>query len=246
VSIPSVPKWFKDINSPWPIVALVAFEIGALTFAFSKQPEWVVPLTVFGSLFALVLITVYAIERLRNTALAMRPNTLLCRWIPTRRDLYLECAKLISSCQIIRDTTWGKTPRNLTKEEAAARKDYRRAVARALNDNKDYRELFCVADERKHLFEESLKLTLEQPNYEVRLLETDLHKITMLDMLIGDNHKLILSHVAGSDALSPSRYLYIESEELASLMLQFFADCWVLGKPLNDNDIPSEREPEDS
>jgi hypothetical protein len=225
---PTPPKWLTELNSPWPVLGIVAVEAGILGYLFNKRPDLLIPLSILGALLALVLLTVFSIERLRSAALSLRQTQIVCRRIHSRREMYLECTRLIRTSQTIRDTTWGKSPKELTPIEKAARKEYREAIDRALDDGKDYREMFCVGDDRQNLVEAARLLATKHHNHEVRFLEgIDLAKISMFDIVIGDSSKVILAHVAGTDPTGDtSKFIYIESPELVGFLLHFWSDCW--------------------
>lgn len=160
----------KNIDNPWAAVGLtvLAVESGLCAIAFNMTDDAkIVALSTFGALIGLSLVTVYAIERLRSTALAVTSHRLVCRTIPSRRDLYLEISRLIHSSQSIRDTTWGKRARDLTRSEEFLR--------------------------------ESAALEKMYPNYQCAVLPADLSKLSIPDIIIGDDVKLILSHVSVDD-----------------------------------------------
>jgi len=226
----SHPSWLARIASPWPILGLVVIEVGILAFIFSEKQEIAIPISILSALLTFVVLAVYFVERLRVTALSINKSTVIFRTISTRRDMYYECTKLINSSQSIRDTTWGKSPKKLNKFEISAREEYRDAIDRALKSGKDYKEMFCVGEDRKDLVDSSVTLRDKfNSSHDVKFLAgVDLSKIDMIDIVIGDSSKMILAHVAGNDNLGyTSKYIYIESAEIVGFFLHYWNDCWI-------------------
>src|SRR5262249_32676572 len=115
---------------------------------------------------------------------------LICRLLHGRKELYIECRKLIESSSSIRDTTWGRRARPLGPAEQQARDEYRAAIAVFMNEEKDYREL-VTAQGRDEYVKQAYDLKKRFVHYECRVLSVDISQLSMLDMMIADNNRIV-------------------------------------------------------
>lgn len=147
-----------------------------------------------------------------------------CRKIANRRELYLVCRDMINGSNVIRDTTWGRRADELAPAEKLAREEYRKAARDFIKAEKEYHEILTATRRPEHIAD-SHKLKLEFPKYQCRILTVDISSLSMLDMMICDNTRVVFSHVSAIEALEV-QYVYSESETLAKLFLQFYSDAW--------------------
>jgi hypothetical protein len=221
----------RSIDSPWCLAELGAFWGSEKTvMLFMADPdleESVLPPQFRGNLRAttpkqLVDAIHHAFNHKVTRALG---SAGICRLIPNRKELYTECLTLIETSKVIRDTTWGRRARPLGPEEQKAREAYRAAIARFMSEEKDYRELVS-AEEREEFLQESYELKQKFPHYECKVLSVDISQFSMLDMMIADNNRILFSHVSSVNPQQNVQYVYVESETLARLFLQFYSDAW--------------------
>jgi hypothetical protein len=221
----------RSIDSPWCLAELGAFW-GAQkrVIFFMADPdleESALPPQFRGNLRATS--PVQLADTIKDEFKKKVANTLgldgVCRLIPNRKQLYIECKTLIETSTSIRDTTWGRRARPLGREEQKAREAYRAAIATFMSEEKDYREL-VTGKEREEFLKESYELKQKFPHYECRVLSVDISELSMLDMMIADNGRILLSHVSSRSPQHSVQYVYAESETLAKLFLQFYSDAW--------------------
>ncbi len=245
----------RSLESQWCLAELGAFwGSGKTVILFMVDPELdesVLPPQFRGNLRASSpqqLIDVIQAAEARATPPA--GITGVCRKIASRRQLYIECLQLIKTSEVIRDTTWGRKARDLTQKERKARELYRAAIGEHIASDKDYHELL-TAEGRDEYLAEARGIKESFPNYQCKVLAVDLSKLSMLDIMIGDNDRVIFSHVSATDPNQIVQYVYAESETLARLFLQFYCDAWrnaidiawfnpvTNGKFLKENSKPS-------
>ena len=140
------------VNSPIRLLALalilVESALAGLIFALPAEQR-LFAFLFFGCIVSFTLVVLFALERLQHTAILISGRRILCRQIPTRSDMYLECARLIRTSGQLRDVSWGRDPRGLTPTDKRSREKYRKAVEEALDNGKEYYELFSYTDYRK-------------------------------------------------------------------------------------------------
>ena len=215
----------SSINSPIRLLALtlvvVELALGGLIFSLDKNDR-LIAFGIFGGLVSLTILTLFAIERLRATALAISQPKLNVRVIPSRREVYLECAKLVTNANMIFDTTWGNDPRPRSRPEDIARNEYRRALDASLKAGKTYRELFDGPEDDEYCMQAS-KTKARYSNYEARRVPSTTGH-SMLEFLIADNDKVVLSHVDARNEIP--MYLLIESTEVVDLFTRLHREHW--------------------
>ncbi|HVA48724.1 MAG TPA: DUF4062 domain-containing protein [Pirellulales bacterium] len=150
--------------------------------------------------------------------------------IPNRADLYRSCIDLVKSSQQIRDTSWGQYTRPLDEFALAARQEYRRAVSEAIRKGRSYRELFSKSEQRSELISDAKQKLQQKGGYEAKILDIDLSRISILDFMIGDDSKVILSHVDARHEVPT--FLYVHSRDVAQIFLRLFQECWSLANDL--------------
>jgi siroheme synthase len=224
---PRTPDILRLVKSPLHILALVIVVVGtAVGFAASNlvsEQRWIV-IVVGAVVLAAVLVTLYALEQLRTTALTFAGTRVHTHVIATRADLYRHCARLIATSQEIRDTTWGRDPRPLTPSETTARQEYREAVDAALRAGKVYREMFSALDNSAALVRDAQSKKNLNPQYEAKVIHTDLSRLSVIDFMVGDDAKVIFSHVDARHEVP--MFVYVESRDIAQLFHRLFQECW--------------------
>lgn len=148
----------------------------------------------------------------------------ICTAIASRHDLYIECTKLIQSSQVVRDTTWGRRATKLKGPESDARNEYRKAIEQFCSEGKQYYELL-TAQKRAEYVEDAVQFQNKYDAFKSRILPVDISKLSMLDMMIGDETQVIFSHVSAEEA-QPVQYVLARSVTLARLFRQFYSEAW--------------------
>jgi hypothetical protein len=203
--------------------------IGVAAAKLDENHRWIV-VAVGGVVLAIALVTLFALEQLKTTALSIANTKTRVQVIPSRTDFYRYAVRLIGSSREIRDTTWGRSAPDPNRAELAARLEYREEVARALRSDKVYRELFSIPKDMPRLIKEVEENKKQFPKYKPRLVQTDLSTFSVVDFLIGDGSKVLFSHVDARDQVP--MFLYVESEDIAQLFLRVFQECWSGAKEL--------------
>lgn len=152
------------------------------------------------------------------------------RLIPSRAQFYRECARLIGQAQSIRDTTWGRVSITRTQEENEARDAYRLSVFQAVSERKVYLELLGGEEHRSSYVKNAEELKMLSDNYEARIVSSYMKNMAMVDFIIGDNHRMILSHV-DAKRTSPT-FVLVDSQEIVGLFTQYFQECWIDAAPI--------------
>ena len=166
-----------------------------------------------------------AIRESESRIAAGLPN-FFCEVIGPREELYRRCTQLIKSSTAIRDATWGKRAPAPQPSAEKTRDEYRKAVDAHIKDGKFYQELLTSEGREEYIKESALLKETYKGNYECKVLQVDISKLSMLEMMIGDTQRIIFSHVNTYDRAQGIQYLYCESEPLAKIFLQFYADTW--------------------
>lgn len=239
----------QSIESQWCLAELGAFwGAGKTVILFLVDPdidETALPPQFRGSLVArnanrLITEIRDSVGNIDSTTAQHQDN--IARRIMSRADLYLECANLISDSQTIRDTSWGRRPRALSGQEKTANTTYRDAISDAIRAEKDYYELFGYSEERLPRIKAASIIAKPNPRYQVRVLDIDLSSLSMIDMMIGDALRVIMSHVDAEHPEKGRQFLYLESEPLAEVFIQHYQECWRTAKEVPE--FPELNEPE--
>ena len=219
----------QSIESPWCLAELGAFW-GAQKriIVFLADPtieESALPPQLRGSLY--VDDVNQLLRDLHNIGSSIEEaetrNQVEVRRIRFRHELYDVAAQIVVRSDTIRDTTWGRRAKPMSKREKTAYEAYRDAIKTALAENKNYHELLS-AEGREEFLSQSVELKDSHPNYVCRVLNIDISKFSMIDMLIGGECDVILSHVAASDN-DDYQYLHVRSSELVTFLRKFYSEA---------------------
>lgn len=230
----------EAVNSPLKLLglALLVVEAALAALIFYLPPEHrLIAFGIFAGIVSLTLLVLVALEKLSQTALLVSGQRIVCRRLLSRSEMYLECARLIRSANEIRDVTWGREPRGLSTIEKKAREKYRKAVEEALVLGKSYFELFSYSNSWKDALLSAIELNKKHSNFQCRIVEGDLTGLSMLDFMIADHDKIVFSHIDAQN-YTP-RFLFVQSEELVALFLQFYQESWAAAKSASHETIDS-------
>lgn len=228
----------QSVDTPVKFLALVLVVVQAglvaLILALPEEHR-LFAFGIVGCLISLAIVTLLALERIRATALAIARPRLVVTEIPTRRDLYRHCARLISTATTVLDTSWGIDPRARTPQEEQSREEYRRALETALQSGKICRELVGSYEGTGSMIT-SAKQTIEKyPNYAARVVPTNVEGTSMLEFLVIDSSQVLLSHVDAKTQIP--KYLYVESDEIADLFTRLHSEHWAVGVPVEKYEL---------
>lgn len=157
-----------------------------------------------------------------------------------RVAVFHKARELIESAQqTVIDTTWGNSEENFLPTEQQALEDYLSSKERAVKNPKlDYREIYTKApDDKKRMERIEIEQLRQAPldKYSAKLLTGLTPSFPMIDFLIVDGSKLILSCLSKDVAKPDHHHLYIESRELSSFLAQYFQICWDKAAPLRSS-----------
>jgi len=157
--------------------------------------------------------------------------------LPDRVAVFRKARELIESAQrTVVDTTWGNSEENFLPTEQEALSDYLSAKKRAVKDPRlDYREIYTEAPDDEHRvkrIEAEKQRSAPLDKYSGKLLSGLSPSFPMIDFLIVDGSKLILSCLSKDVARPDHQHLYVESRELSSFLTQYFQICWENASPL--------------
>lgn len=162
--------------------------------------------------------------------------------LENREAVYLKAANLIKSGRNIIDATWGSDAADLTESEKKALSAYldgkKFAIAR---DNTDYREIFTRTqgtERERRITDAQHLLNKKRTNYRAKLMSGLPHDFPMLDFMVVDDKYTILSFLSSSTAQVGHRYLYIQSEEIANHLKEYFDECWRYAETLSTSNFP--------
>lgn len=162
--------------------------------------------------------------------------------LPDRVAVLNKARDLIESAKrTVIDTTWGDSEENLLPAEQEALDKYLAAKKSAMrNAGIDYREIYTETPDDLHRTERirAEQSRTERPNkYSAKLLEGITPTFPMVDFLVVDGEKLILSCFSKDVARPDHHHLYIESGEVSSFITQYFQICWDRAHLLAPNQV---------
>ena len=220
----------SSVESQWCLAELGAFwGAGKRVILFMVDPDLdksALPAQFRENLHATSATQVIEAIRESESRIAAGLPNFFCEVIDSREELYSRCTQLIKSSKDIRDTTWGKRAPAPQASAEKTRVEYRAAVDAHIKDGKFYQELLTSEGREEYIEESALLKETYKGNYECRVLQVDISELSMLEMMIGDTKRIIFSHVNTYDRAQGIQYLYCESEPLAKIFLQFYADTW--------------------
>jgi hypothetical protein len=157
--------------------------------------------------------------------------------LPDRLAVFKEARKLVESAQCtVVDTTWGSSEENFLPAEKVALNEYLSAKDIAVKNPKlDYREIFTEVPDDEHRtkrIEAEQKRQSPLDRYSARLLTGIAPSFPMIDFLIVDGEKMVLSCLSKDGARADHHHLYVESVELSLFLTRYFQICWDKGSPL--------------
>lgn len=143
-----------------------------------------------------------------------------------RSELYKKATQMISNASRIYDTTWGRSPRDMTKREKEARDEYRNALKLAIQRGAEYFDLFSKTQNQLKELKASVAKFINHPQYEAKCLTGMDEELPVIDFLITDNSEILLSHVAHKGAISIPTYIYVKSKTVSDFYSGLFNECW--------------------
>lgn len=155
--------------------------------------------------------------------------------ITERKALYERATDMIKNAKRIFDTTWGRVPKKLSKQEEEARNIYREAIEIAITNGAEYRDLFSKTQKRLDELHSTAETFKDYPKYEARCIEGMTDDLPVVDFLITDNDEVLLSHVAFKGAVPIPKYLYVKSKLFADFYSGLFNECWDYSQIITDN-----------
>ena len=208
--------------------------------------------TIFASLIgaaatvSAALITFYATRKSLARQVLAEGTADACRIEPlaNREAVFLKAARLIAGAELcVIDTTWGNSEENYTKLELKALGDYLAAKKSVVSAGKvSYKELYTSVSNDLHRTDriQSERARSEPANnYSAKLLEGIAADFPMIDFLVVDRRKVILSCLSKDTAKPEHFYLYAETPNLAEFVTQYFQICWDSATPLlEDGNLP--------
>jgi hypothetical protein len=184
--------------------------------------------TVVASLF-----TFYATRRSLTRHFSSDPNQTTCQFVllAGRAAVFTKASSLISGAKrSVIDTTWGNSEENYSKVEREALEGYLVAKERAVIDGKySYKEIYTAVNDdphRKGRIESERNRGEPAKTYSAKLLYGIEPTFPMIDFLVVDGEKIILSCLSKDTAKPDHHYLYAESCHLAGFLTQYFDICW--------------------
>ena len=185
------------------------------------------------------VITFYATRRSLTRHFPGEPHSTACQFVllADRAAVFAKASALISGAEHgVIDTTWGNSEENYSKVEHEALDGYLVAKERAISDGKyPYKEIYTAVDDDAHrtgrIWSER-KRGEPAKTYSAKLLEGIDPAFPMIDFLVVDSQKIILSCLSKDTAKPEHHYLYVESRDLAGFLTQYFQVCWESAIPL--------------
>lgn len=157
--------------------------------------------------------------------------------LPDRVAVFKKARELIDSAErTVIDTTWGNSEENLLPAERAALAEYLSTKESAKKNPKlDYREIYTDAPDDGHRSERIRAEAQRQDHpvkYSAKLLGGLDPTFPMIDFVVVDGRKVILSCLSKDIAKPDHHHLYVDSPELSSFLTQYFQICWERGSLL--------------
>lgn len=185
------------------------------------------------------IITFYATRRSPKRHFPGEPNSTACQFVllTDRAAVFAKASSLISGAKhSVIDTTWGNSEENYSKVEHDALNGYLRAKKRAISNGKyPYKEIYTAVNDDPHRTSRigtERKRVEPAKSYSAKLLEGIDPLFPMIDFLVVDSQKIILSCLSKDTAKPEHYYLYVESCDLAGFLTQYFQVCWERAIPL--------------
>ena len=153
--------------------------------------------------------------------------------LPDRTAVFVKATGLLLGAKkIVLDTTWGNSEINLTESEINSRQRYEHEKQRAISDGKfSYREIYTDSPADPHRvtrIESERNRTGPAKTYSAKLLGGIDPTFPMIDFLVVDGAKVILSCLSKDTAQPGHHYLYADSTDLAKFLTVYFQICWDL------------------
>lgn len=151
--------------------------------------------------------------------------------LPDRIAVFRKARELVESAtESVLDTTWGNSEENFLPAEKAALEVYLNAKKEATKNPKiSYREIYTEAPDDDHRRERIDRVRNESTpldRYSAKLLHGLAPSFPMMDFVVVDGNKLLLTCLSKDISKTDHHHLFIESTQLASFMSQYFQICW--------------------
>lgn len=222
----NIPKLTRTIQV---VAMIILISAGLALYLFGSQEDSQSKVLAFVVFAVLALCALYVLVAVQRIGRAVETTSVR---LNSRREMLRKAEELIRNARnYVLDTTWGRTPAQPNDDARDALNGYLNARTKLVQSSDvEYCEVFSDLDERRQRIEASLRLGMINPKYRVSVLSAEKSRMRMLDFLVVDGRHMILSYVDEDLAPGGTKFVYIESEVIAGLYVEYHRDCFKLGE----------------